>query len=293
MEPVAWTRLQVTVAGEAAEAAADFLRRLGSPGLQVEEEGGRIRLTGYLPGRNESACSEVEGFLHHLRRGDLTVGPGEVAVDYLRPTDWMAMWRDRLRPVRAGRRLLVRPSWLTVPDEDQRITIVIDPQMAFGTGHHATTRFCLRALEDLVRQGDRVLDLGAGSGILSIAAVKLGAGRVLGLDNDDQAVATARENIRINAVDDRVEISGREVGSLAGRSFEVVAANIDGPTLLPLLPRLASLTTAGGHLILAGLLDREEDALRRRLADLGLDPARLEHCEEWVAVVVCIPQAEY
>jgi len=292
MEPVAWTRLQVTVAGEAAEAAADFLRRLGSPGLQIEEEEGQTRLTGYLPGRNGDARGEVEGFLRRLRKGDLTVGPGEIAVDYLQATDWLALWRERLRPVRVGSRLLVRPSWLRAPDEDRRITIVIDPQMAFGTGHHATTRFCLRALEDLVRQGDRVLDMGTGSGILSIAAAKLGAGQVLGLDNDDQAVTTARENIRINAVNDRVEISGGGIGGLTRRSFEVVAANIDGPTLLPLLPRLAALTAAGGHLILAGLFDREEAALRRRLAGLGLDPARLERCGEWVAAVVRIPEAE-
>jgi len=290
MEPVAWTRLQVTVADETAEVAADFLLGLGSPGLQIEEEEGQTRLTGYFPGRVEHLQDQAEGFLHHLRQRALPVGPGTVTVDHLRPTDWMALWRERLRPVRVGSRLLVRPSWLTAPDEDRRITIVIDPQMAFGTGHHATTRFCLRALEDLVHQGDRVLDMGTGSGILSIAAAKLGAGWVLGLDNDTQAVATARENIRINAVDDRIEISDRGIDGLAERSCELVVANIDGPTLLPLLPRLAARVRGGGHLILAGFLAEEEAALRRRLTTLGLDPLHLEHSGEWVSTVVHIPE---
>ena len=290
MEPVAWTRLQVTVADEAAEAAADYLLLLGSPGLQTEEEEeGQVRLTGYLPGRVEHARSEVESFLRDLRRRNVAVGSGAVAIEYLRPTDWLALWRVRLKPVRAGRQLLVRPSWLRAPDEDRRITIVIDPQMAFGTGHHATTRFCLRALEDLVRRGDRVLDLGTGSGILSIAAAKLGAQEILGLDNDARTVDTARENIRINAVGDRVEISEGELECLPDRFYQVVVANIDGPTLLPLLPRLASLVTEPGHLILAGLLFEEEDTLRRRLAGLGLDCLRLEHSGEWISAVVRIP----
>jgi len=290
MEPVAWTRLQVTVADETAEVAADFLLQLGSPGLQIEEEEGQTRLTGYLPGRVEHLRDRAEGFLQRLRQQALPVGPGDIAVEYLRPTDWLALWRERLRPVRAGRRLLIRPSWLTAPDEDRRITIVIDPQMAFGTGHHVTTQFCLCALEDLVRQGDRVLDMGTGSGILSIAAAKLGAGRVLGVDNDAQAVATARENIRINDVDDRVEITNRGIESLTERSCDLVVANIDGPTLLPFLERLVSKVSGGGHLILAGFLSGEETALRRRLTDMGLDPLRLERRGEWISTVVRIPE---
>jgi ribosomal protein L11 methyltransferase len=292
MEPVAWTRLQVTVADEAAEAAADLLLELGSPGLQIEEEEGGTRLTGYLPGRVEHVQEDIDRLLRRLRRSGLAVGTGTVAIDYLRPTDWLALWRDRLRPVRVGRRLLVRPSWLTAPDEDLRITIVIDPQMAFGTGYHATTRFCLRALEDLVRKGHRVLDVGTGSGILSIAAAKLGAGRVLGLDNDQQAVATARENCRINAVSGRVEISGRGIEDLAETSYDLVAANIDGPTLMPLLSRLVSLVFPGGHLILAGLMAGEEDDLRRRLTGMGLDTLRLERCGEWISAAVRIPETE-
>ncbi len=288
MEPVAWTRLQISVADEAAEAAADFLLQLGSPGLQIEEEG-RTRLTGYLPGRVEHVRDEAEGFLRRLQQRGIPVGAGAVTVDYLKSTDWLALWRDRLRPVHVGRRLLIRPSWLKAPGEDRRVTIVIDPQMAFGTGHHATTRFCLRALEDLVREGDRVLDVGTGSGILSIAAARLGAGQVLGLDNDDQAVATARENTRINAVSDRVDISDRELAGLPERSYQVVVANIDGPTLLPLLPRLTALVAGGGHLILAGLLCEEETLLRRRLADLELDCMRLERSGEWISAVIHVP----
>jgi len=292
MGPVAWTRLEVTVADASAEAVANFLLELGSPGLQIEEGRNETALTGYLPGRVENVPAKIDGYLRHLRQMSIPVGSGTIAVDYLRPTDWLALWRDRLRPVRVGRRLLIRPSWLTVPGEDDRVTIVIDPQMAFGTGHHATTQFCLRALEDFLRTGDRVLDVGTGSGILSIAAAKLGAGRAEGLDIDAQAVATARENVRINDVKGRVRVSGRDIGSIPERSYHLAVANIDGRTLMALLPRLVRIVKRGGHLILAGFLSEEEASLRRRLTALGLSPERLEHRHEWASAVVRIPDLE-
>jgi ribosomal protein L11 methyltransferase len=282
----------MTIAHESAEAVANYLHELGSPGLQVEEGEREITLMAYLPGRVEDIREKADEYLRDLRKLGFRIGSGKIAVDYLMPTDWLALWRDRLRPIRVGRRLLIRPSWLTAPGENDRVTIVIEPQMAFGTGHHATTQFCLRALEDLLRKGHRVLDVGTGSGILSIAAAKLGAGRVLGVDIDSQAIATARENVRINEVNDLVRISTHEIGNLPERSFHLAVANIDGHTLFPLLPRLVRIVRRGGFLVLAGFLLEEETALRRQLTSLGLGPERLERGPEWVSVVVRIPDSE-
>jgi ribosomal protein L11 methyltransferase len=291
MKTVAWTRLEVTIAAEAVEAVSNFLIELGSPGLQIDKRLRGTRLRAYLPGRVEGLQVTVDEYLQRLRKSGLPVESGTIAIDYLAPTDWLALWRARQRPLRVGRRLLVRPSWLTHPQENDLLTMVIDSQMAFGTGHHATTQFCLCALEDLVRRGDRVLDVGTGSGILSIAAAKLGAGHVLGLDTDPQAIATARENVRINEVGGLVRISNREVRSLTEQSRHLVVANIDGHTLTPLLPWLLRIVGKGGHLILAGYFLAEEASLCRQLNSLGLHPDRLERCHEWVSAVVQRPDS--
>jgi ribosomal protein L11 methyltransferase len=289
---VSWTRLEVAVSPEAADAVANFLIELGSPGLQLQEETDATTVQAYLPDPAGTKIDLVHRYLDDLREMGLNVGPQEIRWDHLESADWLAAWRERYGPIRVGRRLLVRPSWIEVPRQDEVITIIIDPQMAFGTGEHVTTQFCLRSLEDLVQKGDMVLDVGTGSGILSIAAAKLGAGQVLGLDNDPQAVATARKNARLNGVSRQIKFSGLAVQRIPRMNYRLVVANIDGHTLLPLLPRLRRAARRGGYLILAGFTAQEETSLRRGLAPSGFQIECLEHQGEWVSALVRIPASE-
>jgi ribosomal protein L11 methyltransferase len=287
-----WTELEVTVSRELVDAVANFLVELGSPGIVLQEGEKTTTLRAYLAEKAEERRQAVDRYLNGLMAMGLANEVPQIRVRLLEQTDWLAAWRDRLGPIRVGRRLLIRPSWVKEFPERGLVTIVIDPQMAFGTGEHPTTQFCLRALEDLVVDGQTVLDVGTGSGILSIAAAKMGAGRVLGLDTDPEAIATARRNACINGVSRRVEFSLRGAEEIPAGSRHLVVANIDGHTLLPLLGDLKGALLKKGHLVLAGFTLAEESSLRQRLAALGLKLKRIERRQEWVSVIAATTGSE-
>jgi ribosomal protein L11 methyltransferase len=286
MHDAKWAEVRVKVSRESADAVANFLFELGSPGLQIEEADERTVLRGYLRREAQGKAQQLSPYLQQLKALGLADGHEEFEVTSLEQKDWLSIWRSRARPLRVGRRLLITPSWCEVPSNPDQIVMIIDPQMAFGTGEHATTRFCLQALEELVREGDCVLDVGTGSGILSIAAVKLGARRTMGLDVDPQAVAIARENARINDVSQRSDFSCSALDSgVRSESFHRAVANINGEVLLPLLRDIRRVLLPGGHAILAGFLAEEEGFLRRGLTESGLRLCRVECQRGWLSAV--------
>lgn len=182
--------------------------------------------------------------------------------------DWVRAWMDRWQPMCFGGNLWVIPSWL-IPPDPKAVNLILDPGMAFGTGTHATTGMCLDWLARHPPRGLDVIDFGCGSGILAIAALKLGARSALGTDTDPQALATSRENAERNGVLDRFSLCRPD--ALPGdAAADVVLANILAPALIALAPHLTTLTRAGGWLILSGLLaiqaDEVEAAYRDRFA---------------------------
>lgn len=170
--------------------------------------------------------------------------------------DWVQLTQSQFDPIRISQRLWVVPSWHQAPDPDA-INLVLDPGMAFGTGSHATTRLCLEWLERTVRPGVSLLDYGCGSGILAIAACKLGAGSVLGVDIDLQAVGAAKSNASRNDVSARFEDSANFIDG----SFDIVVANILANPLKVLAPAICSLVSPGGRLALSGILAEQAEAL--------------------------------
>jgi ribosomal protein L11 methyltransferase len=184
--------------------------------------------------------------------------------------DWGKGWKKDFRPLDVGR-VRVRPSWIDEPAPPGAVEVVLDPGMAFGTGTHPTTALCLAALSDLVgaRPGASVLDVGTGSGLLAIAARKLGAGRVAGNDEDPVAVRVARENAEQNGV--ALELTGAPVEEIPG-TFDVVVANILANVLVALAPSLAAKVAPGGVLLLSGILGPQEDEVRRAHVEAGLTP---------------------
>ncbi len=286
MQDAIWIEIKVKLGWELADAVANFLVELGSPGLQIEEVDERTVVKGYLrPGAQEKA-QQLRRYLDNLGAMGLTDGHEELHITPLVQTNWLSAWRSRFHPFRVGRRFLITPSWQKVSPTGGQIVIVIDPQMAFGTGEHFTTQFCLRALEDLVQEGDCVLDVGTGSGILSIAAVKLGARRSLGLDIDPQAIATASENARFNDVSRQSKFLCSPLDQGVGtETFHGAVANITGQVLLPLLPQIRRVLLPGGYAILAGFLVEEQKNLCSALAQNGLCLCRTERQEEWLCAV--------
>ncbi len=283
-----WLEIQVETTGEGAEAVAEVLSRFAPRGVALEAgpEGfgiGPVVVRAYIPADDQMPQTRrrVEEALWHL--GQILPLPSP-SFRIVAETDWAEAWKRHLTVLHVGRRLVIRPSWLPYTPTEGEVVVELDPGMAFGTGTHPTTQMCLRALEDWVRPGARVLDLGTGSGILAITAAKLGAGQVLALDTDPQAVAVARENVYRNGVADRVRVAPGSLERAIGR-FDVVAVNILARVLIEMAEQgLARRLAPEGRLVVAGLLAGQEEEVRNAFQRNGLAVIGRQQVEDWVAL---------
>jgi ribosomal protein L11 methyltransferase len=196
--------------------------------------------------------------------------------------DWSETWKAGLGAFAVGP-VFVRPSWIDAAPPPCAVEVVLDPGMAFGTGTHPTTALCLAALAEALRPGARVLDVGTGSGLLAVAAAKLGAGEVVGSDHDPVALEVARENAERNRV--RLALTGDPPARIGG-TFDVVVANILANTLVALAPEIAPRVAAGGTLLLSGILAGQEDEVRDAYVAQGLAPAPDRADGEWRLLVL-------
>jgi ribosomal protein L11 methyltransferase len=293
-----WLEIAVEVAGIDAETVADAFRQQCPGGVAIEPaarpdgdgyvlDGDAPALVkGYLPPGEDSA--RVRRALRiALRFAPLTEPPRWRRARRLREEDWRDSWKRYFKPQRFGRRLLVKPSWAAYEVAADDTVIEIDPGMAFGTGQHPTTAMCLRALEERLRPGESVLDLGTGSGILAVAAAKLGAARVLALDIDPQALKAARENAERNGVQSVVDARERTLPEgVGGERFDVVLANISGQTIERLAGALAAALKEGGTLVVSGFLEDARDGLARVLGEAGLQVERVDSEGVWRSIML-------
>lgn len=242
----------------ARELIPSLLMELGGWGVEERVEG----FTTYLP-----PPQDLDVFIARVRERveETTGGRGRLEWGWQPHEDWEVLWRRGLGPRRITSRIVVTPTWESPQTEPGDVVITLDPGLAFGTAEHATTRGCLRLLDREVRPGDRVADVGAGSGILSVAAALLGARRVLGMEPDPMSCEAAAENIAANGVQDRVRVLSLEVrgsDSLPQAPYEGIVANIQRSILVPLLPSFRGSLVPEGWLILSGILMEElEDLL--------------------------------
>ncbi len=217
-----WLQVSVSVDAEVAEAVADVLGRFAPGGVAIDVcgkdstvTGNRVVVKAYLPDDPDAAHvrQQVEEALWHL--GQISPVPPPIFTT-VAEADWADAWKEHYHPLRVGRHIVIKPTWREYKATSRDIVIEIDPGMAFGTGLHPTTQMCLLVLEEQVRSGMRVLDLGTGSGILALAAVKLGADAVLALDTDPVAVAAARENIQRSGLADRITVAQGSIDQVTG-----------------------------------------------------------------------------
>ena len=197
--------------------------------------------------------------------------------------DWATEWRRGFTAQRIGKRLLLHPSWETEQSGPDDVVLTIDPENAFGSGDHETTRLVLQMLDQRVAGDERVLDVGCGSGVLSIAALLLGAASAVAVDIDEDAVVVARRNAEINGVASRIEASSRPLGNIDG-FYDIVLANIETRVLIHMPDPLRARIAPGGLLVLSGILRGERDELLTAYA-----PMRLEECleeGEWCACLL-------
>jgi ribosomal protein L11 methyltransferase len=253
-----WLEVSVEVDCETAEAVAEVLSRYAHRGVVIEggPEGwqtGPVTVRGYLPADDDlwSQKKRIEEGLWHL--GQIRPIP-DPSFRSVAEQDWAEAWKRRLEVLRVGERLVIRPSWLDYDAKPGDVVIQLDPGMAFGTGLHPTTQLCMCVLEEFVQPGMKVLDLGTGSGILAVAAAKLGARRVLALDKDQQAAKVARANVVDNVVDECVGVRQGSLSDVSG-TFDLVVVNILARVIVEMVEEgLSERLQPDGVLVTAGII---------------------------------------
>ena len=197
--------------------------------------------------------------------------------------DWQNAWKKYYHAMDIGERLAIVPGWEDYRTD--RIRIVMDPGMAFGTGTHETTSLCLETLDSLVRGGERVLDIGTGSGILAIAALKLGADSAEGVDIDPMCVRTAGENAARNGVADRFKVLVGDLSDKASGQYNIITANIVAAAILSLAPHVPVLMAPGARFIASGIIDERKDEVLAGLKAAGLEPVEVKEKRGWVCII--------
>lgn len=316
-----WHELTIRSRAEAVEMVTNFLHELDADGVSIEESwadrqsavtplgewydgplnaipAGWVEIKGWFPeGTGMAAVRETL----HARIGELRtygIDPGDFTLTetMVDEEDWAESWKTYFKPIRVSERLAIRPTWEPYEPDPGVQVIDLDPGMAFGTGTHATTALCLRALDRVVRGGEEMIDVGTGSGILAIGAVKLGARRVLALDLDPVAVSSARANAELNGLQEAIAVRVsdllgvlRENAEDSGKPLHVtlpvdlVAANILAEIILKFIGDVYAALKPGGLYIASGIYVNKEQAVREGLETAGFEIVSRDAQDDWIA----------
>jgi ribosomal protein L11 methyltransferase len=288
---MAFWQVTVPTSSETSEGLTNFLWEQGALGV-VEEESpmSPARLRAFFPDSTPSTelIASVQEYAGGLRALGFLTPPGDVEITPLLEEAWASAWQQSFPPRAVGRRLWVKPPW-EADDAPGRVTVVIEPGRAFGTGHHGSTEGCLALLDEAIAdtRPDRVLDIGTGTGILAVAAVKLGANHAVAVDVDPDAVAAARVNAARNGCGDRIDLIMAGPESLRDvPPFPLVLANLLAHTHMAFAPHYRRLAAPGGALILGGILEHEDKDVIAALESAGFAFLRRLVIEGWTSVLL-------
>lgn len=301
-----WLEISILTTAQHIEVMAEVLNDLGTGGVVIEDPAVLHDLV------NNGAPDEVaikredisprgpvvKGYLSlgdRLRpqiQADLeekikVLGPGlsqGITFVEIDDADWSQQWKKYYHPFTLGKRLLIKPTWETWDGQDDRLVLNMDPGMAFGCGTHPTTGLCLELLEEVVRGGELVYDVGTGSGILAVAAAKLGARQVLALDLDEVAVSTAGQNVEINQVGHIVTVQRGNLLEAVGRPAHLVVANIVADIIIALIPEVLALLLSGGGFICSGIIEGRQTDVQEQLSRHGFGIKEIRHRGDWYAI---------
>ena len=312
-----WIALTVNTSTQAVEAVANFMMEADAAGVQIQDSADFdeeiITKTGEWLDPNtvphlQSGAAVTGYFAPHTHLGELKqnlaarvaqlpdfgldAGLGTITVDAIAESNWANEWKKYYHPLRITRYLTVVPDWLDyTPQQSGELVMRLDPDMAFGTGSHPTTALMLQALEQVIRGGESMIDVGTGSGILAIGAKMLGVGHVLATDVDDVAVKNAEANLALNPVSD-IQVIANDLLNGIDEQADLICANILAEVLLPLIPQIPERLTTGGTVLLSGIYYDKETVIKQALTKAGLTVVADWHLGDWVALKAQVVVAE-
>ncbi|PIE34888.1 hypothetical protein CSA56_06420 [candidate division KSB3 bacterium] len=296
-----WKELAVVVSQSIAELISDKLIEYGSQGTifeTIEELPDHTKILAYYPEETEldTLILHIQHYAQSLQELGENIGQLQFMSQHIDDRDWKSEWKHYFKPTRIGQHLVIKPSWESFEQQSSDLVIEIDPGMAFGTGLHASTRLAAALLEEYMPQDVDVLDVGVGSGILSIAAACLGAQYVLGVDVDAEAVEIARDNVSKNGRLCEEKFQRKkgcielQVGSLdsldISREFECIVMNIRPNIIIPLLPYAETFLRTGGAIIISGILEEEGPDLLHEIRHIGYVAHKQRVEDGWIAYVL-------
>jgi ribosomal protein L11 methyltransferase len=304
-----WQEITVTTTEEAQEAVASLFYEIGAAGVVIGDpnavfqfdadelwdsyeavdelaEAGNVVIKGYLP-----IDDALKTRLEHLK--DELARIGEYFTDYLAKVslaeiseeDWSTSWKAYYKPEKVGRKIVIVPSWEKYEPNPEEIIVTLDPGMAFGTGNHPTTILSIRFLEKYLKEGDTVIDVGTGSGILAITAAKLGAKKVFAYDVDTVAVQVAEENVKVNKVENIVSTSYNDLLTGIDIKADLIVSNIIADIIIKLIPQAFHCLTAGGHFIASGIVVERWPDVYQALTKQGLTIIEVNEMDDWITAV--------
>ncbi len=300
-----WKEISVLTEGICVEAIAGIFHHLGSGGIIIEDPQAARK---YVKKDSWDSNSVSPDFLNHefvvvkgyfleerevmdelmLRLDDVKSNFGieaKVYINEVKDEDWETSWKKYYHTFKVRERLVIKPSWEEYQTQDNEIVIEIDPGMAFGTGIHASTRFCLNFVDEYIKGGEKIVDAGCGSGILSIAAAKLGASSIKAMDIDEIAVKVARENIALNQLQDIIDVTyGNIVEEIAGMEADVILANITAEVVEMLISGAAKILPPGGYFFGSGIVDSRWPRVKQQLENCGFSIEKVLTDTDWVGV---------
>lgn len=305
-----WSEITIHTTQEAIEAVANILHESGAGGVIIEdpevlnrewetpygevyqlspedypEEG--VYVKAYLPLNSYlmETVEQIKQLINNLLTYNINIGTGKVSISEVNEEDWASGWKKYYKPVKVSNRILITPTWEEVEETNDQLIIELDPGMAFGTGTHPTTVMCIQALEKVIKGNEEMIDVGCGTGVLSIAAAKLGAKHILALDLDEVAVKSAKLNTKINHVDDRVEVKQNNLLDHIDQQVDIVVANILAEVILRFTGDVARILKPKGIYITSGIIQNKSDLVKEALKREGLVIEETLQQEDWVAFI--------
>ena len=306
-----WTEVLIKVDPQAVEAVTDILYGLGAQGVAIDEpvdvqklredelywdyidekllenDTEETKIMAYFSEEETNLPEKIAVIkekIRNLTEFGLSIGSGTVELSNVNQEDWESAWKQYFKPVHVTDRIVVKPEWEEYSPQEGEIVIEIDPGMAFGTGTHETTSMCINQIEKNLKAGDRVIDIGSGSGILSMAAVLLGAEKATEVDLDPVAVRVALENVELNNLQDKIEILHGNLTDVIREKADIVVANIMADIILILLEDVREFIKDDGLFISSGIIQEKRAAVEARLLEKNFSIVEVETKGEWCAI---------